>query len=317
MIQIAAARGRPLPHPYTAYPELIVNFCPTGMIPTKAMTPHVPVSVSEVVDDACRALELGVAIVHLHARDDDGCPTWRGEIYEGMILGIRRHHPDAIVCVSCSGRNFPEFERRSEVLELNGAARPDLASLTMTTLDFPTGTSQNDPEMVIALAEKMIASGVKPELECFDFGMINAANMLISKGMLGEAPYYFNLLLGSRYSVPATARHLSNMIEDLPPNSVWSAAGVGLFQLPMNTLAIAMGGHCRTGIEDNIHHGFDRAALATNQGLVARLKLLSETFGRPFAGPRAARAMLGLGPSAAADVLALAPVVPASVPVPA
>ncbi len=299
MIQILPRRGRPLPHPYTAYPELIVNFCPTGMIPTKAMTPHVPTSVGEVVDDACRALELGVAIVHLHAREADGRPTWRGQIYEGMILGIRRHHPEAIVCVSCSGRNFPDFERRSEVLELTGAARPDFASLTMTTLDFPTGTSQNAPEMVIALAEKMVARGVKPELECFDFGMINAANMLISKGVLGEAPFYFNLLLGSRYSVPATARHLSNMVEDLPPESLWSAAGIGLFQLPMNTLAIAMGGHCRTGIEDNVYHDFDRAALATNLGLVERLKLLSDTFGRSFASPHTARTMLGLGPLAA------------------
>ncbi len=208
--------ARPLPHPLTPYEDLVVNFCPTGMIPTKSMTPHVPVSPSEVIDQACAALERGVAIVHLHARDDDGSPTYRGEIYEQMILGIRAEFPEAITCVSCSGRNFPEFERRSEVLELTGAARPDLASLTLTTLDFPTGTSQNAPEMVIALAEKMIAKGIKPELECFDYGMINAANMLISKGILGEGPYYFNLLLGSRYSVPATAKHLAGMIGDLP-----------------------------------------------------------------------------------------------------
>jgi 3-keto-5-aminohexanoate cleavage enzyme len=292
-------KAQPLPHPYTPYPELIVNFCPTGMIPTKAMTPHVPVSPAEVIDEACGALDRGVAIVHLHARDEQGKPTYRGEIYETMILGIRRHFPDAIMCVSCSGRDFPEFERRSEVLELTGAARPDLASLTLTTLDFPTGTSQNAPEMVIALGEKMVARGIKPELECFDFGMINAANMLIGKGLLGEPPYYFNLLLGSRYSVPATARHLSNMIADLPPKSVWSAAGVGLFQLPMNTLAMAMGGHCRVGLEDNIYHGFDRTQLATNQGLVDRIALLAETFGRELASPARARTLLGLGPSAA------------------
>lgn len=291
--------AQPLPHPYTPYAELIVNFCPTGMIPTKAMTPHVPVSPAEVIDEACGALERGVAIVHLHARDDQGKPTYRGEIYETMILGIRRHFPEAITCVSCSGRNFPEFERRSEVLELTGAARPDLASLTLTTLDFPTGTSQNDPEMVIALGEKMVARGIKPELECFDFGMINAANMLIGKGLLGEPPYYFNLLLGSRYSVPATARHLSNMIQDLPAKSLWSAAGIGLFQLPMNALAIAMGGHCRTGLEDNIYHGFDRGELATNEGLVERVANISEAFGRPLASSARARALLGLGRSAA------------------
>jgi 3-keto-5-aminohexanoate cleavage enzyme len=294
--------ARPLPHPYTPYPELIVNFCPTGMIPTKAMTPHVPISPEEIIDDACAALERGAAIVHLHARDGEGKPSYLASLYERMILGIRRSYRDAIICVSCSGRNFPELERRSEVLELTGAARPDLASLTMTSLDFPTGTSQNAPDMVIALAGKMVERGIKPELECFDFGMINAANMLIGKGLAGPAPYYFNLLLGSRYSVPATARHLSNMIEDLPARSLWSAAGIGLFQLPMNTLALAMGGHCRIGLEDNIYHDFDRSRLATNLGLLNRLASLAETFGRPLASSLRARALLGLGPSPARDV---------------
>jgi 3-oxoadipate:acetyl-CoA acetyltransferase len=288
---------RPLPHPYTPYPELIINFCPTGMIPTKALTPHVPISPQEVIEDACGALERGAAIIHLHARDDEGRPSYLASIYEQMILGIRRHYRDAIVCVSCSGRNFPQLERRSEVLELTGAARPDLASLTLTSLDFPTGTSQNDPDMVIALAGRMVERGIKPELECFDFGMINAANMLIGKGLVGPAPYYFNLLLGSRYSVPATARHLSNMIQDLPERSLWSAAGIGLFQLPMNTLALAMGGHCRVGLEDNIYHDFGRTRLATNLGLLNRLATLAETFGRSLATPLRARALLGLGPS--------------------
>lgn len=283
-----------LPHPYTPYPPVVVNFCPTGMIPTKTMTPHVPLSPAEVVDDACRALELGVAIVHLHARERDGTPTYRGELYETMILGIRAHYPDAVVCVSCSGRNFPEFERRSEVLDLTGTARPDLASLTLTSLDFPTGTSQNSPDMVVRLATRMAERGIKPELECFDFGMIAAANMLIGKGVL-QPPFYFNILLGSRYSVPATARHLAGMLVDLPPGAHWSAAGIGLYQLPMNTLALAMGGHCRVGLEDNIYLGFDRSELATNTALVERLKALSDTFGRPFASSVQAREMLGLG----------------------
>jgi uncharacterized protein (DUF849 family) len=292
----ARAGAPPLPHPYTPYPPVIVNFCPTGMIPTKALTPHVPLSPAEVVEDACRALELGVAIVHLHARERDGTPTYRAELYETMIVGIRSHFPEAIVCVSCSGRNFPEFERRSEVLDLPTWARPDLASLTLTSLDFPTGTSQNSPEMVVRLATKMAERGIKPELECFDFGMISAANLLIGKGVL-QPPFYFNLLLGSRYSVPATARHLAGMLVDLPEGSLWSAAGIGLYQLPMNTLALAMGGHCRVGLEDNVYYDFERTELATNLGLVARLKQLSETFGRPFATPAEARSLLGLGPA--------------------
>lgn len=295
-------RSISFPHPLAPYPDLIINFCPTGMVPTKAMTPHVPINPAEVIDDACRALERGVAIVHLHARDHQGRPTYRGEIYETMILGIRGHFPDAIMCVSCSGRNFPEFARRSEVLELTGAARPDLASLTLTSLDFPSGTSQNDPEMVLALASKMVERGIKPELEVFDFGMVNAANMLIAKHRLGLPPYYFNLLLGSRYSVPASARHLSNLVEDLPPESIWSAAGIGLFQLPMNTLAIAMGGHCRVGLEDNVFYDFNRTELGTNLALVDRVAHLAETFGRPLATPSHARKLLGLGPAPSSPV---------------
>jgi 3-keto-5-aminohexanoate cleavage enzyme len=298
--------ARVLPHPFTPYPELVINFCPTGMVPTKALTPHVPVSASEVIDDACEALEIGASIVHLHARDDRGRPTWRGEVYEEMILGIRTHFPDALMCVSCSGRDFPDFERRSEVLELTGRARPDMASLTMSSLDFPTGPSINAPEMVMALAEKMVSAGIKPEIECFDFGMINAANMLVSKGRLGKPPYYFNLLLGSRYSVPATARHLSNLIVDLPDGAMWAAAGIGLFQLPMNTLAIAMGGHCRVGIEDNVFFDFDREKLATNPELVRRIVQISETFGRPVASHLRVREMLGLVSAPMARVTELA-----------
>jgi 3-keto-5-aminohexanoate cleavage enzyme len=304
-VSSALGSAAPLPHPYTPYPDLLVNFCPTGMIPTKAMTPHVPLSPAEVIEDCCGALEMGIAIVHLHARDRFGRPDYRGEIYEEMILGVRAHFPDAVICVSCSGRNFPEFERRSQVLDLSGRARPDMASLTMTTLDFPTGPSLNAPEMVIALAEKMTRNGIKPELECFDFGMVNAANMLIRKRLLAP-PFYFNLLLGSRYSVPATARHLSNLVEDLPAGALWSAAGIGLFQLPMNTLAIAMGGHCRVGLEDNIYHGFDRSELATNLGLVKRLVRISETFGRPLATPARARELLGLGAPPRVDSAAMA-----------
>jgi uncharacterized protein (DUF849 family) len=295
--KVTSTDAQPVPHPYTPYPPLIINFCPTGMVPTKAMTPHVPISPAEVIEDACRAVELGASILHLHARDEHGVPTYHARIYEEMILGIRSHCPDAILCVSCSGRNFPELEKRSEVLGLSGAARPDLASLTMTSLDFPTGPSVNAPDMVLALAEKMTTNGIKPEIECFDFGMVSAANLLIGRGQLGPAPYLFNLLLGSRYSVPATARHLSNLLVDLPARAVWAAAGIGLFQLPMNTLAIAMGGHCRVGIEDNIYLDFGRRELASNAALVERVAGISRAFGRPVASPAQARGLLGLGPA--------------------
>jgi uncharacterized protein (DUF849 family) len=302
----AGGPGPDLPHPHTPFPELLLNFCPTGMIPTREMTPHVPLSPEEVIEDACGALELGAAIVHLHARDAAGRPTWRPEPYERMILGIRGHFPDAVLCVSCSGRNFPELERRGAVLDLSGGARPDMASLTLTTLDFPGGPSLNAPDTVIALAGRMAERGIKPELECFDFGMINAANLLIRKRLVSP-PFYFNLLLGSRYSVPATARHLANMVADLPAGAIWSAAGIGLFQLPMNVMAIAMGGHCRTGLEDNLYYDFGRRELATNFAIVERLVRISEAFGRPLATHVRAREMLGLAPIAESTAAEAAP----------
>lgn len=283
------------PHPLEPYPDLIVNLCPTGMIPTAEMTPHVPLTPQRVVEDTCRAIELGASIVHLHARDSDGRPTYSAEPYEEMILGIRRYHPDMVICVSCSGRDFPEFERRSEVLELTGSARPDMASLTMTSLDFPTGPSINAPDMVLALAEKMVDRGIKPELECFDFGMVNAAKILIARGIIGSPPY-FNLLLGSRYSAPATARHLSTMVDDLPRGAIWGATGIGMFQLPVHALAIAMGGHCRVGLEDNIYRDSSTKELTTNAELVERVVKLAEMLGRNPSTPAATRELLGIEP---------------------
>jgi len=284
-----------LPHPYRPYSKLLVNLCPTGMIPTREMTKHVPLSPAEVIEDVCRGLEGGASVIHLHARDENGVPTYRASIYEKMILGIRAHFPDAVIGVSCSGRQFPEFEKRSEVLDLEGRARPDLASLTLTSLDFPTGPSLNAPDLVRALARKMKKNGIKPELECFDFGMVNAANSLIAQREI-DPPYYFNLLLGSRYSLPATARHLGTLVADLPADSIWSVAGIGLCQLPMSVLGIVMGGHCRIGLEDNIWADFDRTQLATNPGSVERTVRIAHECGRPIATRAEARVQLGLGP---------------------
>jgi 3-keto-5-aminohexanoate cleavage enzyme len=198
-----------------------------------------------------------------------------------------------VLCVSCIGNDFPELELRSQVLELTGRARPDMASLAPGSFDLPEGPNLNPPEMVIALLEKMTSQGIKPELECFDSGMVNAANLLIRQGRI-HPPFYFNLLLGSRYGGPATARHLSGMVADLPPGAVWAGAGIGRFQLPVNVLALAMGGHCRTGLEDNIYQVWDRSLLATNAMLVRRIAELAETFGRPLASQVLAREMLGL-----------------------
>ncbi len=178
-------------------PGVIVNFTPTGMLPSKAMTPHVPISANEIIEDVHRAHEIGVTIVHLHARDEKtGEPCWRAESYARLIEGIRAHAPALILCVSLSGRNAKTFQERSDALRLEGSLKPDMASLTLSSLNFNRQASINEPDMIQALAGAMQQRGILPELEVFDAGMINYARYLEKKRLLGP-PYYFNLILGN------------------------------------------------------------------------------------------------------------------------
>lgn len=146
--------------------DLVINFTPTGMIPTREMTPHVPITVTEIVEDVHQAVEIGITMVHLHARDEkSGEPTFKMEIYGRIIEGIRRFSKDLIICVSLSGRNFKEFEQRAEPLMLDGDLKPDMGSLTLSSLNFNNMASINSPEMVITLATKMKERNIRPELK--------------------------------------------------------------------------------------------------------------------------------------------------------
>jgi 3-keto-5-aminohexanoate cleavage enzyme len=255
--------------------KLIINFAPTGMIPTKEMTPHVPVRVSEIVEDVHEACELGISMVHLHARDPlSGKPTYKAEIYAGIIGGIRKFSPELIICVSLSGRDFTEFEKRAEPLELDGDLKPDMGSLTLSSVNFNKQASINEPSMIQALALRMKERGISPELEAFDIGMINYARYLEKKALISP-PYYFNLLLGNIACAQADLLHAGIMIRDLPAESLWSLAGIGDSQLPMNSVAIAMGGGVRIGLEDNIFFDNRRTRLARNADLLRRLHAIA------------------------------------------
>src|SRR3990167_8509512 len=202
--------------------NLIVNFTPTGMVPTRKMTPYVPISVEEIVEEVHEALEIGITIVHLHARDEDAeIPTYKAEVYGKIISSIRAFSKDLIICVSLSGRNFKEFEKRAEPLQLDGDMKPDMGSLTLSSLNFITEASMNSPDMVQALAIEMRSRDILPELEAFDLGMINYAKYLERKGIL-QPPHYFNLLLGNIAGAQAHLAHTGLMINDLPDNSIWS-----------------------------------------------------------------------------------------------
>ncbi|MCE5184859.1 MAG: 3-keto-5-aminohexanoate cleavage protein [Planctomycetaceae bacterium] len=274
--------------------RFVLNFTPTGMIPTKEMTPHVPVDPPEIIEQVLEAAELGTTMVHLHARDlQTKQPTYKKQIYKEIIGGIRKHNKDLIICVSTSGRNFNEFEKRSEVLDLEGGSKPDFASLTLSSLNFNQQASVNSPEMIQLLPAKMKEKHIRPELEAFDLGMLNYARYLIKKRLI-EPPYYFNLILGNIACAQADLLHLGLMINELPPQSIWSVGAVGIPQLQMNTISIAFGGGVRVGLEDNIWYDDDRTLLATNRRLVERLIKISASMGKRPYTPQEARPLLGV-----------------------
>lgn len=281
------------PAPLSVYEPLIINVCLTGMIPSKISNPYVPISVYEIIEDAIKVYDAGARMVHIHARDENGFPTSDTKYYEKIISTIRKERPGMICCVTTSGRNWSSFESRSEVLELSGNAKPDMASLTLGSLNFLTGPSVNSIDMVERLAMKMREKKIKPELEIFDLGMINLAKYL-ERHELIFGKKYFNILLGNINSAPATIGNLSMMAEALPKDSVWGATGFGRFQLPMNTAAIIAGGHVRVGIEDSIYYDYQQNKPASNEDLVQRIVRMADELQRPLATDNEARYMIGL-----------------------
>jgi uncharacterized protein (DUF849 family) len=274
--------------------RFIINFTPTGMIPTREMTPHVPITAKEIVQQVLEVAGLGVSMVHLHARDPySGEPTYEKGVYAEIIEGIRGKNRDLILCVSTSGRHHNEFEKRSQCLELDGDLKPDFASLTLSSLNFNKQASINTPETIQKLAKKMCERGIRPELEAFDLGMINYARYLTKKGLL-YPPYYFNFILGNIACAQADMLHLGLMIRELPEESIWAVGGVGDDQLKMNIMSILSGGGVRVGLEDNIWYDTERSKLATNRELVERIVSIAEALGfRPYS-PKEARQVLGL-----------------------
>jgi 3-oxoadipate:acetyl-CoA acetyltransferase len=281
------------PAPLSTYKPLIINVALTGMVPTKRLTPHVPISVNEIIEDAIKVHDAGASIVHLHARDKDGVPVSDARYFEIIISSLKRERPELICCATTSGRGGISFEARSEVLHLTGDAKPDMASLTLGSLNFISGASVNSIDTVQRLSILMKEKNIMPELEVFDTGMINAAKYLERHNLI-DGIKYFNILLGNLNTAPATIRDLSHIYSSLPDNSIWAAAGLGAFQLPMNMAAIIAGGNVRVGLEDNIYYDSARTKLTTNQELVERVVRVSNELGREISTPAQTRKTLGL-----------------------
>ncbi|MCZ7525896.1 MAG: 3-keto-5-aminohexanoate cleavage protein [Acidimicrobiia bacterium] len=287
-------RDRPwAPPPLGGWPDVIVNVALTGAVPTKDDSPAVPMVPEEIVEDAVACARAGAACVHVHVRDDDGRPTHRRDLYEKVIGAIRDQAPELVVCMTTSARVDPDPRARMTALDLDDELLPDMASCTLGSFNFPRTVSHNPPEVIEALLRRMAERGVRPELEVFELGMANYTHVLQERGLL-EPPLYVNVLLGSLGAAPAFVGDLARIVERLPAGSVWSAAGIGVFQRPMVMAAIAMGGNVRTGLEDAPRdlRGEPTSNVAAVEHAVAAARLA----GRGIATPAQARERLGLPP---------------------
>lgn len=266
--------------------KLIITIAPTGSMPKKGHTPHVPVTPEEIAQCALRCQDAGASILHIHARDvqqnpsDD--PRFFQEVADRLAGRCRM-----ILQVSTGGRAGAGLESKTKRL----ARGWEMASLATGSVNFPDSAYVNEPALVAALAKEMLRLGIKPEMECFDLSMINNAVLLAQDG-LALAPLHFNLVMGLKGAIPATIENLVHMRSCLPPGSTWSVAGMGPHQLSLGAHAILMGGHVRVGLEDNIY--YRKGELASNERLVERMARLAHEMGRPVASPDEARAILGL-----------------------
>jgi 3-keto-5-aminohexanoate cleavage enzyme len=268
----------------------IITVAITGSVPTKKDSPAVPVTVPEQIESTHAAYEAGAALVHVHVRNDDGSTTSDPEKFGRFLAGIRKHCPDMIVQFSTGGRSGMGKERGG-MLHL----KPEMASLTTGSVNFAKIIYENHPMLINDLATGMLANDIKPEIEIFDLAMLYNAAKLVADGLL-KAPVHVQFVLGIPGALPADRQVLDfelAQLERMLPGATWTAAGIGRHQLTVNEWALELGGHCRTGLEDNLR--FDKDRLATsNAELVKRVADLTVTFGRSVATPAEARRILGL-----------------------
>lgn len=263
------------------------------MVPTKTSTPHIPISVSEIVENAIKVCNAGASMLHIHARNEDGTPTSDARYFDDIISKIKEEKPNVICCATTSGRGGQSLEKRSEVLHITGKGKPDMASLTLGSLNFLSTASVNSLDTIQMLAMIMKEKGIKPELEVFDTGMVNVAKYMERHNLI-SGKKYFNILLGNLNTASATIEDLSHIYNSLPKNSIWAGTGIGQFQLPINMASIIAGGHVRVGLEDNIFYDNKKNILATNENLVKRLVNIAKELEREISTPSQTRNTIGL-----------------------
>ncbi|MTI93952.1 MAG: 3-keto-5-aminohexanoate cleavage protein [Firmicutes bacterium] len=268
--------------------KLIITAALTGAEATRADNPAVPYTPEEIAADAYACWQAGASIVHIHARHSDGTPTQDGDTYEQIIKAIREKC-DVIIQVSTGGAvGMSPRERLQPVYR-----GPDMATLSTGTVNFADDVFMNTPTDIEAFAKAIKAQGVKPEVEVFDAGMINNALGLVKKGLL-SMPLHFDFVLGVPGALPGTPESLMFLRSQIPRDCTWTVAGIGRAELPLGAMSIAMGGHVRVGLEDNIY--YRKGELATgNRQLVERMVRIARELEREVATPEETRAILNIG----------------------
>ena len=267
--------------------KLIITVAPTGSVPKRKNNPHVPITPKEIVETGVRCEAAGASVFHIHARNPvDESPSPEYSIFEETYLGLKER-TNLILQISTGGRAGLAYETRCDRLKL----RPEMASLTTGSVNFPDSVYENSLSLIEALARDMIHYGIKPEMEIFDLAMIANAMDLVQKS-LAVPPLHFDFVMGLKGAMPASIENLVHLKNSIPRDATWTVAAIGASQLVMGIHAILMGGHVRVGLEDNLY--YKKGELATNERLIERIVKLAGEVGREVATPDEARKILHL-----------------------
>jgi 3-keto-5-aminohexanoate cleavage enzyme len=269
--------------------ELIVTVALTGNVPTKQMNPNLPVTADEIALDVGRCADAGAVVFHVHARDAEQKPTLDISVYKENVKKIKEVAPEVIIQLSTGYRAGRDWEARVGPIRL----LPEMGSFTTGSSNLPGIVYENSPEFLKYLGQVYKETGVKPEIEVFETGMINNALFLQREGLI-EAPLHFDFVLGAPGSMPGTVKNLQFLSETIAPGSTWTVAGIGKAEIPLSSVAVVMGGHVRVGIEDNLY--MPDGSMASNPLLVERIVRIAREVGREIATPDKARSILSLNP---------------------
>lgn len=270
--------------------KLIITVALTGNVPTKDMNPHVPMTAEEIAHDVRRCADAGAVLFHVHARDENRRPTLDIARYKENVRCIKEVAPDVILQLSTGARAGKDWEARANPIRL----LPEMASFTTGSNNLPGMVYENSPQFLEFLAGVFKDTGVKPEIEVFETGMINNALHLQRRGFIAP-PLHFDFVLGAPGSMPGSVKNLLFLSESIPTGSTWSVAGIGKAEISLATAAIVMGGHVRVGLEDNLF--LPDGSPATNPRLVEKIVRIARETGREIASPDEARRILSLDPA--------------------